>query len=260
MVTKVRFLQFLGLLLYTIVSAVVLLASHASYLTCAIVLLLAPMIVLWQQLDLRSRLIPIVGLFAVGLTIIVQLYAYVHGLWYELTPTGIWLLSLVPLESLLFGSLLIMYYVLVYEYFFDDQVGRVKTTYIAQMMAVVMVLMSVMVGYVFISPEPLFPKPYLYLVGVLLGMLVLTIGVRQSITRLRIMKRGALFSLAIFPLSFIGEMVLIVNDGRFFANVPEYVYVFSLFGHSIPLEEFLSLLLFPWWIVVVYELILDDGK
>jgi len=260
MTKKVRIVQFLGLLLYTIVSAVVLLVAQASYLVSAIVLLLAPTIIIWQQLDLRTRLIPIAGLLAVVITIVVQLYAYVHGLWYEVTPSDIWLLSLVPLESLLFGSLLILYYVLLYEYFFDDQIGRVKTTYVAQMIGLVMSLLAVMIGYVLIAPEPLFSKPYLYLVGVLLGMLVLIVGVKHSATRVKIMKRGLFFSLAIFPLSFIGEMVLLINNGRFFANLPEYAYVFSVFGYAVPLEEFLGLLLFPWWIVVVYELLLDDGK
>jgi hypothetical protein len=260
MSASVRLMHFLALMLYTLLTAAILLITHASYTVTALVLIVAPMFILWQQIDLRTRLLPVISVIAIGITLTVQLYAYIHGLWYEMTVSDVWVLSLVPLESLLFGTLLILYYVVLYEYFFDDQKGRLRTTYIARMLAVVMGVTALMVGYVFISPEPLFTKPYLYLVGILLGMLVLIIGIRRSTVRVKIMLRGLYFSLAIFPLSFIGELVLIANDGRFFAHLTEYAYVFTVFGQAIPLEEFLNLLLFPWWIVVMYELLLDDGR
>jgi hypothetical protein len=257
--TQNRLFEYFGLVIYTLIMSVVLMVLHVSYTGVTFWLLLVPMFVLWKRADLRTRLLPLVALLGFGVVLLLQLYAYRYGLWYELSTSSVQLWR-VPLASLWFGVTLMLYYVVLYEYFFDDQKSRLRTNKIARSIAVTITGLALLIGYLWAFPVPALPFPFVVLIGVLVVSLVLLFRAQPLTERFILLKKSLWFSIAIFPLSLVFEVVFLSTNTRFFANIPEYVYTFSLATSVVPLEQLFLLILTPLWVVLLYEIILDDGR
>lgn len=253
-------LQYLALMSYVMMSSVILVLATAPMLAVATVLFLAPAILVWQQIDLKTRLIPLVALMTVAVTAVVQIYAYIHGLWYELAPSNTMVFGSGPIESYAFSVTFILYMIVMYEYFFDDKHSRVKTTYVARILALLGIILALSLGYVYFFAATVATSAYAVLVGAVMLSLVLMVGWRQSAVRIRILARAAVFSLTMLPVALVAELILLANNIRFFANPQDYVYSVPFFGYLVPIEEIALLFLLPIWVVVVYELLFDDGK
>ncbi len=254
-------LEYFLLVLFSVFSAVILLSAQAPILGVAAVLFLAPLIVMWQKIDLRSRLLIPISMIAVSATVVIQSFAYRQGLWYEITPSHIMMFGAGPLESYVFASLLILYMVVMYEYFFDDSAARISRGFEkALQIGVLSLLLAISFGYIFFSAATVTQNGFAVLVGFLAFMLVALSSVRYQLLRRSIFRKAFFFSIAMLPVSLIAELVLLGNNIRFYANLNDYVHVFSFFGHPLPLEELFLLILLPMWIVVIYELCIDDGR
>lgn len=259
MKNHIKLLQYLLLVVYVLLSSVILIVASAPMLAVAAVLFLGPLVVLWQKVHLRTRLIPLIAICVTLLTAIVQIYAYVHGIWYELAPSNTSVFGSGPLESYVFSSVFVLYCIVLYEYFFDDKNGRVKTNYVAQIVGVLGILLAISLGYVYFFAATVIENAYAVLVAAILLSLVAIVGWREHDVRLKIFARALTFSLTILPISLVTELVMLTNNVRFFANTQDYIFSFQYFGYLLPLEEIFLLILLPVWIVVLYEVIFDDG-
>jgi len=254
-------LEYFLLVLFSAFSAVILLISNAPILGVAAVLFLAPLIIMWQKIDLRTRLLVPVSMIAVSATIVIQSFAYRQGLWYEITPSHIMMFGAGPLESYVFASLLILYMVVMYEYFFDDGAARISRGFQkALQIGVLSLLLAISFGYIFFSAATVTQNGFAVLVGFLVLMLVSLSSVRYQLLRPSIFRKAFFFSIAMLPISLIAELILLANNIRFYANFNDYVHILSFFGYPLPLEEVFLLVLLPMWIVVIYELCIDDGR
>lgn len=258
MAQHVKLLEYLLLLLYVLASGVILILAKAPMLAVAAVLFLGPLLVLWQRVYLRSRLIPLMALCITLLTAIVQIYAYVHGLWYELAPSNTQIFGAGPLESYVFSTIFVLYCIVLYEYFFDDKSIRVKTIYVARIVGVLGALLAVSLGYVYFFAATVITNAYAVLIAAILLSLVAMIGWRGHSLRMKVLGRATAFSLAILPVSLVSELVMLSNDVRFFANAQDYLFSIQYFGYLLPAEEIFLLVLLPIWIVVLYEVLFDD--
>jgi hypothetical protein len=254
-------MQWLVLFFYTVFTGMVLVSLDTNVVVVMLLLSVAPLLVLWYQSELNTRLIPIIVLLSVALTAFIQVFAYLNGLWYEIGPTHLRVFSLVPVEAFAASFVQILYFVVIYEYFFDDRassqsVGKRKWH---PVLIGTLTLTSLAFAYLSLFSGIFFSYPYAILL-VLLGLLAISALAFAHRSWQRVLRKTALFALAALPLSLVYQFVLLENELRFFANLNEYLAVFSIFGHSIPLEELLLSLLIPYWVAMLYELYIDDGK
>jgi len=254
-------LEYLLLILFSIFAAAILVTANAPILGIAFVLFLAPLIVIWQRVDMRTRLLMPISLIAVSATIVIQSYAYRQGLWYEITPSQLMMFGTGPIESYIFATLLIMYLVVMYEYFFDDHASSFGRSFEkAMQIGVLSVLIAIAFGYVFLSAATVVENGFMILIGFLSFALVAMTSVRYQLLQKNIFRKAFLFTTAMLPISLIAEFVLLSNNIRFYAHFNDYVYVFNFLGHPLPLEEIFLLVLLPMWVVILYELCFDDGR
>lgn len=253
-------LEYFLLLLYFVFSAVILIMTQAPLLGVALVLFLAPMMVVWQQLHLKTRLLMPLSVIAIAVTVVLQVFAYSQGIWYEITPTNIWVFGAGPLESYIFAAILIMYFTVMYEYFFDDKTNRGTSLTKAFQIALLSVVLAVAFGYVFLTADVIVQHGFAILVGFLAFGLIALGSIRQQLLDRSVLRKAVLFSCAMLPIGLIAELVLLSNNIRIYAHLNEYVATLSYFGYTLPIEEIFLLLLLPMWIVIIYELCFDDGR
>lgn len=254
-------LEYFLLVLFSAFSALILIVSNAPILGVAVVLFLAPLIIMWQRIDMRTRLLVPLSMLALSATVVMQSFAYRQGLWYEITPTNIMMFGTGPLESYVFACFLIVYFIVMYEYFFDDSYSRATRGFQkAMQVGVLGSLLAVSFGYVLISSPAIVNNGFAILVGFLSFSLVALASVRYQLLNKTIFRKAFFFAVAMLPISLLSEFVLLNNNIRIYAHANDYLHSFTFFGHILPLEEVFLLLLLPMWIVVLYELCIDDGK
>lgn len=259
-VEKNPILEYLLLVLYSVFVAVILITTNTPILGVGFVLFLAPIIVFWQRVDMRSRLLIPIGIVAIAVTVIVQTFAYSQGLWTEYTPSDFLMFSFGPIESYIFACLLIVYFVVVYEYFFDNQTNHGRTIQKAIEVTALSVLLAVAFGYVFLSAEVIVQNGFAILVGFFALGLAAIASIRQELLHRDVIRKAMLFSFSMLPIGLVAEAVLLSNNIRIYTNINEYIHTFDFFGYALPLEEVFLILLLPMWIVIIYELCFDDGR
>ena len=258
MKNKWFFLLFLSL--YTLCTALILVWADASFLVITAVLFGAPIFVLWNRLTLQSHLVPLLATFTLLATAIIQIYAYKSGLWYELSPLSLPVFGGAPLETYLFSVFHILYFILLYEYFFDDGKSAKRTKISARGLGVVGVGYALVLGLIYTDPTILVAYPFAFLLAFMSSLFAVIILVQKSIPQLSLFKKAVLFALATLPLSLIYEWILIENGIRLFANVNEYVAYIEWNRQVFPVEELLLLLIIPFGLVLLYEMFIDDSR
>lgn len=258
MSNKWFFLLFLSL--YTLCTALILVWADASFLVVTAVLFGAPIFVLWNRLQLKSHLVPLLATFTLLITAIIQIYAYKSGLWYELSPLSLPVFGGAPFETYIFSVLHILYLILLYEYFFDDGASAKRTKISARGLGVVGIGYAVVLGIIYTNPIILVSYPFAFLLAFMSSLFAVIILVRNSMPSPALFKKAGLFALATLPLSVVCEWIMIQNGIRLFANVNEYLAYFEINRHVIPIEELLLLLIIPFGLVMLYEMFIDDSK
>ncbi len=256
-----KVIYLLALTVYTALSGVLLIHFKANVLWVVTFITLLPTLVFWYQEKLHSRLIPLLLGLTLVLTTIVEIFAYINGLWYELSPFSIRIFGLFPLEAYIAGFAHILYFIVMYEYFFDDRGNKLKevtrnTTWLSVAFGTALALA---LGYLYLFSGLFFS--YAYALFIIIGsvsflLLVLLLHVSWK----KIGKKSLLFALSFLPVSLIYEWIALSNDLRFFANYNDYLMLINIFNFAIPLEELVFIFLVPFWLAITYELYLDDGR
>jgi hypothetical protein len=259
MFNKVIYL--LALTIYTALTGILLAYFEANVLFVVACLTLLPTLVFWFQEKLHSQLLPLLLALTLILTTVVEIFAYINGLWYEISPFNIRVFGLFPLEAYIAGFAHILYFIVMYEYFFDDRGNKVKTiTHNTKWLSVTFgTALALALAYLYLFSGLFFSYAYALLI-ILGSILFLLLILFLHVSWRRIIKKALFFSIAIFPVSLIYELVALSNDLRFFANYNDYLMVFNFYNFTLPLEELLFISLIPFWLAVTYELYLDDGK
>lgn len=258
MQNKWFFLLFISI--YTLCTALILVWADASFLIVTSLLFGAPIFALWNRLQLKSHLVPLVATFTLLTTAIVQIYAYKSGLWFELSPLSLSVFGGAPLETYVFSVLHILYLILLYEYFFDDGTSTKQTKISARGLGMLGVVYAIILGIIYTDSTILVSYPFAFLLAFMSSLFAVMILVRQSMPSLALFKKAGLFALATFPLSLIYEWILLENGIRLFANVNEYIAYFEWNYHVVPIEQFLLLLIVPFGLVMLYEMFIDDAR
>jgi hypothetical protein len=234
--------------------------ADASFLVITALLFGAPIFVLWNRLHLKSHLVPLLATFTLLGAALLQLYAYKSGLWYELSPWALPVFGGAPLETYLFSIFHIIYFILLYEYFFDDGQSAKRSKLSARGLGMTGVVYAVLAGIIYIHPTVFVTYPFAFMLAFMSSLFALLILVRKSIPEVALFKKAGLFALATFPLSLIYEWILIENNIRLFANTNEYLWYFEWNRQVVPVEELLLLLIIPFGLVMLYEMFLDDAR
>lgn len=252
-----------ALILYASMVGVVLVHLSANVLWVMFFLTLLPVCVFWYLEKLNTRIIPPILLGAFVVTLLFETYAYLNGVWYELTDLPVRLFGLIPIEAFIAGFVHWLFFIVVYEYFFDDKKTsskkKITLPFLHYFLSGTLSLVAFALSYVYLFSGMLFTFPFAFLI--VIGFLIFMVAVVVFQTKwLRVLPKISLFALCIFPYSLVYEYVSLQNDLRFFANANEYVYSFILWGQLLPLEELVFVFVVPFWMAAVYELYLDDGQ
>lgn len=258
-----KIIYLLTLTIYTALAGILLVYFKANVIFVVATLTLFPTLVFWYQEKLQSRLIPLLVGFTLVFTTVIEIFAYINGLWYEISPFSIRIFGLFPLEAYIASFAHILYFIVMYEYFFDDKRNLLNkknelSQHKAWLSLIFGTVLALALSYLYLFSGLFFSYAYsLLIVGgsVMFLLLVLLLHVSWR----KIGKKSLMFALSFLPVVLIYELVALNNDLRFFANFNEYIYVFNIFGFNLPLEELCFIFLVPFWIAVTYELFLDDG-
>lgn len=251
---------FIGLFIYTFSVAPLLLWSDASFLIISAVLLGAPIFILWNRLEMSSQAIPLLSAAALLVGATIQLFAYRTGLWFEMSSLNIQIFGGAPIETYLFSVLHILYLVLLYEYIVDDKRNSLQAKLPARTLAGLVVIYSLVLGYVYVHPVLFVKYPFVFLLLTLGTVCALLIMLKRNAPTMTVFLKAGLFSVMVFPLSLVYEWLMVASGTRFFVNINEYFYTFVWHGQNVPLEELLLLFMIPFGLIVLYELYIDDAK
>lgn len=253
-------LDYFLLVLYSVFSAVILIVGDSPMVAVTLVLFGAPLLLMWQKVDLKTRFLIPVSFMAIAGTGLVQFFAYKQGIWYEIAPSATNLFGTGPIESYLFYCVMIFYLIITYEYFFDDAKARLRTNAVARQIALIGILLGVSFAYVLLFADVVARNGFAILIGFLFLSLVALFSIRRQLLSETVVKKSVLFSISVLPIALISEFVLLSNNIRFFANGNEYIHMLNFWNYQVPAEELALLILLPMWLVVIYELCFDDGR
>lgn len=261
LVMFVKSVYLTALTLYAAFVGVILVYFEANILWVMLMLTLLPTALFWYLEKLNTRIIPIILVIAFTATLFFETFAYLNGIWYELSPLSSRLFGLIPVEAFIAGFAHWLFFIVVYEYFFDDRkTSRKKTLpFLHYFLAGTASLIAFSLAYVYLFSATFFTFPFALMI--VLGFVVFITAIIIFQTKwIRVMPKVLVFALCLLPFSLVYEYVSLQNDLRFFANVNEYIYSFNFLGMSLPVEELLFVFLVPFWMAALYELYLDDGR
>ncbi|MFM2340303.1 MAG: hypothetical protein RLZZ360_939 [Candidatus Parcubacteria bacterium] len=215
-----------------------------------------PLVVLLYETDLPlGRLLGIVSILSV-IVVVLDAVAHTTGSWYTVVGSP-WQLLGVTFESVLFAFVHTLYFLVLYEFMFDDtRVRGMARRGVAGMAAVVASL--VIAGFYLFSVW-LVTFAFVWIIGLLFALVLALMWLAHPGDSTRLVTKAFLFGVMVFPLSLLFELVAQEGDVRLFAFTNEYLFMVPLMGHLVPVEELLLLVLWPTLLVFLYECFVDDG-
>ena len=253
-----KWMEFVGLYIYTVLTGFLLVYFEASILIVVALLLVLPAIIMWRLEFLTAWLLPILLLIAVAVTVLFEATAYINGIWYELSPSEVRVFGLFPVEAFLVAFSQVLYAVVLYEYFLDDREVS-GDALVSWLLGGSVVVLGSGLAYVYLFSDAILSYGFGWVLLVGFTVFSLMIGLLHR-HRLSILKKAAWFATLLYPIMLVLEYVSLENSLRFFANTNEYLFSFTIAGHLIPIEELLFLWLMPFFLVTIYELYVDDGQ
>jgi len=195
-------------------------------------------------------------LFSIPMVVIVNYMGTVNKAWLELTETSIKVLEVVPVESFIWGLLMIYFIIAFYEYFFDKD--KIKTEFsqnIKYLIYFVAFLISLF-GVIWLTNKDLLVVSYfyIYLVIILFILPTLVTFLRYPVLIKKIVCQGLFFLL----LGVMYEIAALYAGHWEFPG--EYVGMLNILEFKIPVEEFLWLIFWVPAIISIYEITADDKK
>jgi len=166
--------------------------------------------------------------------------------------TGINIIG-IPLESFIWGSLFWIFYVVVYEYFFDENRAsdfNKKEKFFALGFAVISLLVVLYVN----SYQPTIPFFFLFILLLIMFMTVISLAPYRKLIP-RVIKFGLLVFILGLQIEFFSLKLglWLFPDGDFLKQI-------MFFNHLIPIEEVLWWMIVPMAVVAVHEVFADNGR
>lgn len=201
------------------------------------------------------RLIASVGVLAT-VVIILDAVAHTTGSWYTLS-TSSWRLMGITFESALFAFVHTLYFLLLYEFTFDD--GRLKSVSWRRSTKLIAVLVSFLIATFYLFSVWIVSFAFAWIIVLLLSVIIGVMVLGHPGDSKKLLLKSLFFGVLLLPMSLAFEMIALHGGVRVFAFTSEYVAVFSLLGQSLPLEELFLLIVWPTLLVLMYESFIDDG-
>jgi hypothetical protein len=245
----------LTLTLYSVVVAglalwVALPTAFVLFLLCGV-----PLAVLMYERPLQlGRLLVATALVAV-VFVVIDAVAHTTGAWYSIVQSSTRLLG-VSFESVLFAFVHSLYFLVLYEFFFDDGVIQSRRQKI--LLPLMVTLGALVVSFFYLFSVELVSFSFLWILAVLFLVLIVTLLFMARGASGKILEKVFWFAVAVWPLSVLMELVALANGVRVFAFTTEYMATVTLFGQVVPLEELVLLLVWPMTLAALYECYLDD--
>ena len=166
--------------------------------------------------------------------------------------TGINILG-IPLESFVWGSVFWIFYVVIYEYFFDENRAsnfNNKEKFVAFGLVILSLVMVLLINLY----QPTIPFFYsLILLSIIFIIVISLIPYRQLIPR--VLK----FGLIVFILGLQIEFFALKLNLWFFSG-GDYLKEIQFFGNFIPIEELLWWVMVPMAIAAIHEIFADNHR
>ncbi len=256
MIVPSRSWHIVTLTLYSAVVALVALVfswpvPFTLFLLCGV-----PLVLLVYETDLPlARLLSVVAILAV-VVLVLDAVAHTTGSWYTVVGSP-WRFLGVTFESVLFAFVHTLYFLVLYEFLFDDT--RVLGLAKKRTAAFVAFLATLVVASFYLFSVWLVSFAFAWLLGLLFVLLLGLMWLAHPGDSQGLLQKSITFGLLMLPLSLLFELIALDGGVRIFAFTSEYIATLSLVGHSIPIEELLLLLLWPTLLVFLYECFIDDG-
>jgi hypothetical protein len=223
----------------------------ALFLLCGV-----PLILLVFETNLPlARLLAAVGILSVVM-IILDAVAHTTGAWYTVVGSP-WRLLGVTFESVLFAVIHTLYFLVLYEFLFDDT--RVRGIARRKVAAIAAFFLTALIATFYLFSVWLVSFAFLWVIMLLLVAVVSLMWLAHPGDSKALLSKSIFFGLLVFPLSLLFELIALSGGVRIFAFTSEYVAMVPFFGHTLPLEELFLLILWPTLLVFLYECFIDDG-
>ncbi|MCA9368297.1 hypothetical protein KC887_08670 [Candidatus Kaiserbacteria bacterium] len=258
---KITVAEYLGILASFALLAIGAVLFDLGVFGTALLLVVIPVVWLWMQLHPPLSLVAIIAVFAVGSTLIFEAIAASNGLWYSVPDVDMLLFGVVPVELFFATFVFNAFALLLYEFFVDDRSFDEPRShkhyrwllFFALSTTIIGVLSAVMLHGV------VMPFAFAALLMVVVGTLGLVVWLSHSASR--VLARKALLGAGLlFPFYVIHELVALFNTQVVYANPGQYLYYIPLLGNDWPIEKLVFFIAVPLWLIVVYEVYLDDGE
>jgi len=166
--------------------------------------------------------------------------------------TGISILG-IPFESFLWGSLFWIFYVLVYEYFFDENRAsnfNSKEKFLALGFMIIGLVTVIVIRLL----QPDIPFFYIYILLLLMFLTAICLAQYRELVP-RVLKFGFVVLILGLQVEYFSLKLSLwfFPDGDFLQRI-------IFFGHSVPIEELLAWLIAPAAIAAIHEVFADNHQ
>ena len=250
---------FFILSLYYALGTYALFSFDAGLLVTSAVLFAVPALVLAHYTMAPPAVLLSIAMLGGGIAVLLEGIAHIYGLWYSIGISEARLFGLIPIEMLLSTTVQVIFLALLYEVFFDDGIYTPRSawhrmTFFAVFGVAVLVLLGM---HQYLLDGLFLTYSYLWIIGSIVAASLAALAVHRSLS-VSFFDRVIDFTLvAAIPLT-ISLWLSSVNVHKVFAHTTEYIYTFSLYGQTIPIEEIALVLALPFFVGTMYEIYLDD--
>ena len=248
-----------GLIVYFVVVTIALTNFDVGLFTSAIILLGLPTFLLARFSAAPSVLLLAVTCFAVGMAFLLEGAAYAYGLWYTSSSVGVEIMGFLSLEIFLITLMKIIFLVLFYELLFDDglySLSKARNNFVE--FGVFGISAAVLVGVISLLFDNFNDSNAYYWITIILLLSSLAmLSLRQALTLRLINKIVHFVGVAMIPMLCIE--LLIVSGGHKVIIPMLYTFSFPFTNTSLSIPDFLLAISIPAFVIVVYELYLDDS-
>ncbi len=257
MTVPLRMWQLLSLTVYSVVAAGASLYAGWSLPMTLVLLLGVPIVLLWYESRLPlARLSVGIGMGAL-LLLLLEVVAHMTGAWYTVTASS-WRVFGLSVEAVLFAVAHVFFYLVLYEYVFDD--NRVAPKVWQRYKAFIALVATLLVTTFYLFAVWVVTFAFSWVIGLLLLVVLLLLLLSHRGDTRRLIEKAGFFAILLFPLSLTHELVAVEAGVRVFAFVSEYIGTVTLGEQVVPVEELLLLLLWPMLLIILYECLVDDGQ
>ncbi len=231
----------------------------AGLVATAVILYGVPSILLAYYSYAPAVVLITVSAIGIGLSMLLESVAHIYGLWYTLGAAETRLFGLVPAETMIAAMMQSIFFVLLYELFFDDGVynrSSLRTRMGSFLLFTFAAMLLIMIQQYWLAGFFL-TYSYVWMVLVICACVVAAMGVYRyySITFFNRIRNFTL--LAAIP-SAMAMALAVINTHKVFANPEQYIFTLTIFEEMVPFEEVLLIFAVPFLIATIYELYLDD--